>query len=119
MQWCKQVNGVSSLCERSVRILQRAGWQGAHLQLQHSYGKVGGRDSESAQKLTGQLTAAPVCCYSQMHAFRSRVGQRRINKQNSYLIQAVGNRAKETKSRMEDTLETIPMEKKERKGITP
>lgn len=47
------------------------------------------------------------------------MGQRRINKQNSYLIQAVGNRAKETKSRMEDTLETIPMEKKERKGITP
>lgn len=47
------------------------------------------------------------------------MGQHGINIWNSYPIQTVGNRAKETKSRMEDTLEMIPVEKERRKGIVP
>lgn len=51
--------------------------------------------------------------------FQEEVAQDRVSKQSSYFSQAVGNLAEETEAMMEDTLETVFMEKKKRKGSVP
>lgn len=46
-------------------------------------------------------------------------GTGQSQKQSSYFTQAVGNLTEETEAVMEDTLETVPVEKKNRKGSVP
>lgn len=47
------------------------------------------------------------------------MAQDRVSKQSSYFTQAVGNLAGETEAMMQDTLGTVPVEKKKRKGSVP
>lgn len=48
---------------------------------------------------------------------QEEAAQGRVSKQSSSFTQAVGNAAEETESTMGDTSETVPAEKKRRKGI--
>ena len=50
---------------------------------------------------------------------REEVAQDRVSKQSSYFTQAVGNLAEETEAMMQDTLGTVPVEKKKGKGSVP
>lgn len=100
--------------------LHKAGRHGSHLQLHPaSLWQSRTQGQGPIQRLTVAAEARGLAwwCVHELLAvcFREEVAQDRVSKQSSYFTQAVGNLAEETEAMMQDTLGTVPVEKKRKR----